>query len=66
MVLLDDPIVQGGTLMHHRIDIILKRLRQDVARQLDPESILSAWRTAGHSWRKSGLSGYKSKSGNWL
>jgi len=37
--------------MHHRIDTILKRLRQDVARRLDPESIRSACRKAGHSWR---------------
>jgi Transposase DDE domain len=55
MVLLDDPIMQGGTLMHHRIDTILKRLRQDVAQRLDPESIRSACREAGHSWRKCGL-----------
>jgi hypothetical protein len=54
-VLLDDPIMQGGTLMHHRIDTILKRLRQDVAQRLDPESIRSACREAGHSWRKCGL-----------
>jgi Transposase DDE domain len=51
MALLDDPIAQGGTLMHHRIDTILKRLRQDVARRLDPESIRSACREAGHGWR---------------
>ena len=31
MVLLDDPIMQGGTSMHHSIDTILKRLRQDIA-----------------------------------
>ena len=37
--------------MHHRIDTILKRLRQDVARRLDPESIRSACRDAGHTWR---------------
>jgi Transposase DDE domain len=37
--------------MHHRIDTILKRLRQDVARRLDPESIRSACREAGHDWR---------------
>jgi hypothetical protein len=37
--------------MHHRIDTILKRLRQDVARRLDPDSIRSASRKAGHSWR---------------
>jgi hypothetical protein len=51
MALLDDPIAQGGTLMHHRIDTILKRLRQDVARRLDPESIRAACREAGHGWR---------------
>ena len=38
--------------MHHRIDTILKRLRQDVAQRLDPESIRSACRDAGHSWRQ--------------
>jgi hypothetical protein len=38
--------------MHHRIDTILKRLRQDVARHLDPESIRSACRQAGHRWRR--------------
>ena len=37
--------------MHHRIDTILKRLRQDVARHLDPESIDTACRSAGHDWR---------------
>jgi hypothetical protein len=52
MVLLDDPIVQGGTSMHHRIDTILQHLRQDVARRLDPEAIQSACRQAGYSWRK--------------
>jgi Transposase DDE domain len=52
MALLDDSIMQGGTPMHHRIDTILKRLRQDVARHLSPDSILSASRTAGHPWRK--------------
>jgi hypothetical protein len=52
MALLDDPIMQGGTLMHHRIDTILTRLRQDVARHLSPESILAASRAAGHPWRK--------------
>ena len=41
--------------MHHRIDIILKRLRQDVARRLDPESIRAACRSVGHSWRRSPL-----------
>lgn len=38
--------------MHHRIDTILKQLRQDVARRLDPESIRSACREAGHTWRR--------------
>jgi hypothetical protein len=38
--------------MHHRIDTILKQLRQDLARHLDPESIKSACRSAGHSWRE--------------
>jgi Transposase DDE domain len=52
MVFLNDPILQGGTSMHHRIDTILKRLRQDLARELSPESILSASRAAGHVWRK--------------
>jgi hypothetical protein len=52
MVLDNDPAVQGGTLMHHRIDTILKQLRQDVARRLEPESIVSACREAGHFWRK--------------
>jgi hypothetical protein len=49
--LLNDPIVQGGTLMHHRIDTILKQLRQDVAQRLEPESIHSACRAVGHTWR---------------
>jgi hypothetical protein len=51
MALLDDPIAQGGTLMHHRIDTILERLRQDVAQRLDPGSIRSACLEAGHGWR---------------
>jgi len=38
--------------MHHRIDTILKGLRQDVARHLDPGSIRSACRSAGHVWRQ--------------
>lgn len=38
--------------MHHRIDTILKRLRQDVAHRLDAESIRSACREAGHGWRR--------------
>jgi hypothetical protein len=37
--------------MHHRIDTILKGLRQDVAHRLEPESIRSACRQAGHTWR---------------
>jgi len=41
--------------MHHRIDTILKHLRQDVARHLDRDSILSACRDAGHTWRECGL-----------
>jgi hypothetical protein len=52
MALFNDPIAQGGTLMHHGIDTILKRLRQDIAQRLDPESIHSACRDAGHFWRK--------------
>lgn len=38
--------------MHHRIDTILKRLRQDVAQRLDPESIHGACRRVGHCWRR--------------
>jgi hypothetical protein len=38
--------------MHHRIDTILKRLRQDVAQLLDPESIQTACREVGYRWRK--------------
>jgi hypothetical protein len=52
MALLDDPIEPGGTLMHHRIDTILEQLRQDAASCLDPESIRSACREVGHTWRK--------------
>ncbi len=37
--------------MHHRIDTILKRIRQDVAGHLDPDSIRSACNEAGHRWR---------------
>jgi len=51
MVLLNEPIARGSTLMHHRIDTILGLIRQDVARRLDPESIHAACRAAGHSWR---------------
>ena len=39
MVLLDDPTMLGGTLMHHRIDTIPRRVRQALAHHLDPESI---------------------------
>ena len=38
--------------MHHRIDTILRQLRQDVALCLDPEMIRSACRETGHTWRK--------------
>ena len=38
--------------MHHRIDTILERLRQDIASRLDPEAIRSACRQAGHGWRR--------------
>ena len=38
--------------MHHQMDTILKRLRQDIAQRLDPESIHSACQAAGHSWRQ--------------
>jgi len=41
--------------MHHRIDTILKRLRQDLAHHLDPESILSVCRSIGHTWRETTL-----------
>ena len=37
--------------MHHQIDTILKRLRQDIPSRLDPEAIRSACREAGHGWR---------------
>lgn len=37
--------------MHHRIDTILKQLRQDVAKHLQPKSIISACRAVGHTWR---------------
>lgn len=42
--------------MHHQMDTILRTLRQDVARRLDPESIRSACRDAGHCWRRCLLS----------
>ncbi|SIO28068.1 hypothetical protein SAMN05444166_3449 [Singulisphaera sp. GP187] len=41
--------------MHHRIDTIIKQLRQDIALHLDPESIQAACRSAGHTWRRCGL-----------
>jgi hypothetical protein len=53
MALLDDPIEPGGTPMHHRIDTILKRLRQDLACRLEPQSIQSVCRSVGHTWRRS-------------
>lgn len=37
--------------MHHRMDTILARIRQDVARHIEPDSILRACRSAGHTWR---------------
>jgi Transposase DDE domain len=55
MALLNDPIVQGGTLMHHQMDTILKQLRQDLAHHLEPESILSVARSVGHKWRNRAL-----------
>jgi hypothetical protein len=51
MALLEDVTKPGGTPMHHRIDTILRQLRQDVARRLEPESILAACRAVGHRWR---------------
>jgi hypothetical protein len=38
--------------MHHRIDTILTALRQDIGRHLDADSIRSACRSIGHTWRK--------------
>lgn len=38
--------------MHHRIDTILSRLRQDLAHHLDPESIRRACRGVGRSGRR--------------
>jgi Transposase DDE domain len=38
--------------MHHRIDTILTALRQDIGRHLDADSICSACRSIGHTWRK--------------
>jgi hypothetical protein len=55
MVLFNDPIVQGGTLMHHKMDTILARIRQDLASHLDPELILSVCRSVGHKWRNTTL-----------
>jgi hypothetical protein len=52
MALSDDPIVQGGTPMHHKMHNILDCIRQDVARHLRPESISEACNIAGHKWRK--------------
>lgn len=37
--------------MHHRIGTILTQLRQDLAGHLAPESITTACRSVGHSWR---------------
>ena len=52
MALFNDPTMLGGTLIHHQTDTILKRLRQDIAQRLDPESIHSACRAVGHIWRR--------------
>ncbi len=41
--------------MHHRMDNILTRIRQDLAHHLDPESIRSACRSIGHTWRQTTL-----------
>ncbi len=38
--------------MHHRFDTILRRLRQDLAGRLDPDSIRAACRQAGHRSRR--------------
>ena len=38
--------------MHHRIDTILKGLRQDLARRIAPESIARACQAVGHRWRR--------------
>jgi hypothetical protein len=38
--------------MHHRIDTIVKQIRQDIAVHLAPESILTACRSVGHTWRR--------------
>lgn len=41
--------------MHHQMDNILKRLRQELARHLDPDSILDICRSVGHTWRRATL-----------
>lgn len=41
--------------MHHRITSILRRLKQDPARELDRAAILDACRQVGHAWRASVL-----------
>jgi hypothetical protein len=41
--------------MHHQMDTILKRLRQDPARFLDRESVEKACREVGHRWRRCAL-----------
>ena len=41
--------------MHHRIDTILRRLRQDVADRLQPQSLQAVCRSLGHTWRRSTL-----------
>ena len=38
--------------MHHQMDTILKRIRQDIALHFEPDSVLSVCRSVGHSWRK--------------
>jgi hypothetical protein len=38
--------------MHHPLDTILTRLRQDIARHLDQEAILQACQDTGHRWRQ--------------
>lgn len=41
--------------MHHRIDTILRRLRQDVADRLQPQFLQAVCRSLGHTWRRSPL-----------
>lgn len=41
--------------MHHQMDNILKRLRQDLDRHLDPDSVLDVCKSIGHTWRNSTL-----------